>query len=206
MKKKTEKKKNKKKMIKELLEDKETESESEANCDEEAEAHMDSDEEVVAESDMDSDKEVEAEVDSDTDKEAEPDADEIKIKSHRFVKGVCWIKAKFQDEDGIAEVAVWWLWYEFKTRLREYIQRRKLKGNAWKEPNANHGTKIVAILGHREKQLRILWNNGNHEWAPKKTVVADKQSFVEDDLLDAYWKGQKKEAVKKSKKKKLKKK
>ena len=171
-----------------------------------AEADMDSDEEVVAESDMDSDEEVEAEVDSDTGKEAEPNAEAIKIKGHCFVKGVCWIKVKFQDEDAIEEVAVWFLWYEFKNQLREYIKRRKLKGNAWKEPNANHGTKIVAILGHREKQLHILWNNGYHEWALEKTVVADKQSFVEDDLLDAYWKGQKKEAVKKSKKKKSKKK
>jgi hypothetical protein len=160
---------------------------------------------VEAEVDTDN-EEVQPEVDTDNEEEAESDADEITIKNHRFVKGVCWVKTKFADEDGLTEVAVWWLWYEFKNQLREYIKRRKLKGNAWKEPNANHATKIVAVLGHRAaKQVHILWNNGYHEWATEKIVLADKQSFVKDDLLDAYWQGQKKEPVKKSKMKKKKK-
>ena len=184
---------------KDLSDDERTETEpepSEVDLDEEVEAEVDSDnEEVQAE-----------EVDSDNDKEAESDAEEIKIKSHCFVKGVCWVKTKFADEDGLIEVEVWWLWYEFKNQLQEYIKRRKLKGNAWKEPNANHATKIVAVLGHRAaKQVHILWNNGYHEWATEKIVLADKQSFVKDDLLDAYWQGQKKEPVKKSKMRKKKK-
>ena len=206
---------------KDLSDDERTETEpepSEVDLDEEVEAEVDSDnEEVQAEVDSD-DEEVQAEVDSDNeevqaeevdsdnDKEAESDAEEIKIKSHCFVKGVCWVKTKFADEDGLIEVEVWWLWYEFKNQLQEYIKRRKLKGNAWKEPNANHATKIVAVLGHRAaKQVHILWNNGYHEWATEKIVLADKQSFVKDDLLDAYWQGQKKEPVKKSKMRKKKK-
>jgi hypothetical protein len=192
--------------------DEEVEAEADMDSDEEVEAEVDSDEAVEAE--VDSDKEVDAEVDSDkevdaevdSDKGAESDAEEIKIKSHHFVKGVCWVKTKFADEDGIIEVEVWWLWYEFKNQLREYIKRRKLRGNAWKEPNANHATKIVAVLGHRGKQLHILWNNGYHEWATEKIILAEKQSFVKDDLLDVYWQGQKKEPVKKSKMKKSKKK
>jgi hypothetical protein len=193
-----------------LSDDEQTETEpepSEIDLDEEVEAEVDSDnEEVQAEVDSD-DEEVQAEADSDNDKEAESDAEEIKIKSHCFVKGVCWVKTKFTDEDGLIEVEVWWLWYEFKNQLREYIKRRKLKGNAWKEPDANHATKIVAVLGHRAaKQVHnILWNNGYHEWATERIVLAEKQSFVKDDLLDAYWQGQKKEPVKKSKMKKKKK-
>jgi hypothetical protein len=185
----------------------ETEPEpSEIDWEEVVEVEVDSDnEEVQAEVDSDN-EEVQAEVDSDNDKEAESDADEIKIKSHRFVKGVCWVKTKFADEDGISDIEVWWLWYEFKNQLREYIKRRKLKGNAWNEPNANHATKIVAVLGHQKKQLHILWNNGYHEWAAERIVLAEKQSFVKDDLLDAYWQGQEKEPVKKSKIKKTKKK
>ena len=180
---------------KDLPDDEGSDTESEVDWDEEAEG----------------DEEVEPEVDSDNDKEAESDAAEImKIKSHRFVKGVCWIKMKFKDEDDDIESEVWWLWYEFKNELREYIKRKKLKGKTWQEPIANRATKIVAVFGHREKnrekQLRILWNNGYHEWATEKSVVADKQSFVEEDLLDVYWQKQKKEAVKKSKKQKSKKK
>ena len=176
---------------KDLPDDEGSDTESEVDWDEEAEG----------------DEEVEPEVDSDNDKEAESDAAEImKIKSHRFVKGVCWIKMKFKDEDDDIESEVWWLWYEFKNELREYIKRKKLKGKTWQEPIANRATKIVAVFGHREKnrekQLRILWNNGYHEWATEKSVVADKQSFVEEDLLDVYWQKQKKEAVKKSKKQK----
>ncbi len=189
---------------KDLSDDERTETEaepSEADLDEEVEVEV-----VQAEVDSEDD-EVQAEVASDNDTEAESDAEEIKIKSHCFVKGVCWVKTKFADEDGLIEVEVWWLWYEFKNQLREYIKRKKLKGNAWKEPNANHATKIVAVLGHRAaKQVHILWNNGYHEWATERIVLAEKQSFVKDDLLDAYWQGQKKEPVKKSKMKKTKKK
>ena len=171
------------------------------------ESEVDWDEEGEGDEEAEGDEEVEPEVDSDNDKEAESDAAEImKIKSHRFVKGVCWIKMKFKDEDDVIESEVWWLWYEFKNELREYIKRKKLKGKTWQEPIANRATKIVAVFGHREKnrekQLRILWNNGYHEWATEKSVVADKQSFVEEDLLDVYWQKQKKEAVKKSKKQK----
>ena len=221
MKKKTVKKKTvnkKRRSEKDLFEDKATESESEVSWDEEADADMHSDEEDEA--DMHSDKEVESEADIHSDKEVEAEeveaevvSDEevdeevkIKIKSHHFVKGVCWLKTKFPDEDGIMEVEVWWLWYEFKNQLREYIKKRKLKGNAWHEPNANHATKIVAVLGDCDKELHILWNNGYHEWATEELVLADKQSFVEENLLDVYWKGKKKEPVKKSTKKKSKKK
>jgi hypothetical protein len=184
----------------------ETEPEpSEVDLDEVVEAVLESDnEEVQAEVESDN-EEVQAEVESDNEEEAESDADKITIKNHRFVKGVCWVNTKFADEDGLTAVEVWWLWYEFKNQLREYIKRRRLKGNAWNEPNANHATKIVAVLGHRaEQELHILWNNGYHEWAAERIVLADKKSFLTDDLLDAYWQRQK--PVKKSKIKKSKKK